>query len=561
MSATAARTPTPPPGSGPAEPDTGLPLRTSPPAADRSADPGDQTDTAAGGAGADLAARAPIAQGTMYRRLLHFLRPHRWRMVGAVVSNAVAAALDAYSFALLIPFLQALFGQPPLPVNTGPLTKFLTFTIGALLDPRDQMGSLEKVILIILVIVSVKNVLVWWGGQLGAQLQEYVTRDMRNAVYGHLQRLSLRYFTRTKGGQITARILVDTDQTKALITQLVTSGLQSASNIIAYLVVMFGISWRLSLLSLIVAPAVTGILQPLLRRLRKNHRRLREDYGEMLSVLQEVVGGMRLVKSFRAEPYEERRFVQASDRYSRGLIRVTKLALLSQPITELLGTLVAVGLLWIGAREVLVTHTLLGAQLIVFLAVVLKLLQPLKQMTQLPTTAQASFAAAERFFEILDEQTEMATDRGTRGASADFDSVAFEHVTFSYGVNSELVLGDVSFTARRGEVVALVGASGAGKSTLVDLIPRFIEPTGGRIVLGGVDTREIALPALRALTGIVSQDTVLFNDTVRRNIAYGSNGRYTDAEVETAARAANAHGFITELPQGYETVLGERGTR
>jgi len=497
----------------------------------------------------------------MYRRLLHFLRPHRWRMVGAVAGNAVAAALDAYSFALLIPFLNALFGLPPLPVNSGPLTKFLNFTIGALLDSRDQMGSLERVILVILVIVSVKNLLVWWGGQLGAQLQEYVTRDMRNAVYAHLQRLSLRYFTRTKGGQITARILVDTDQTKALITQLVTAGLQSVSNIVAYLVVMFSISWRLSLLSLIVAPAVTGILQPLLRRLRKNHRRLREDYGEMLSVLQEVVAGMRLVKSFRAEPYEERRFVQASERYSRGLVRVTKLALLSQPITELLGTLVAVGLLWIGAREVLIEHSLLGSQLIVFLAIVLKLLQPLKQVTQLPTTAQASFAAAERFFEILDEQTEMATDRGTRSAGPDFESVTFEDVSFSYASESEPVLSGVSFTARRGEVVALVGASGAGKSTLVDLIPRFMEPTAGRIVLGGVDTRDIRLSALRALTGIVSQDTVLFNDTVRHNIAYGSEGRYDSREVETAARAANAHGFISELPQGYDTVLGERGTR
>jgi ATP-binding cassette, subfamily B, bacterial MsbA len=271
-------------------------------------------------------------------------------MVGAIACSVTSAALDAFSFALLIPFLNALFGLQPLPVNSGLLTRFLQFTIGALLDPRDKMGSLETVIFVMLVTVSLKNILVWWGGQLGAQLQEFVTRDMRNAVYAHLQRLPLRYFTRTKGGQITARILVDTDQTKALVTQLVTSTLQNVSLLVFYVVVMFAISWRLSLIALVVAPAVTGILQPLLRRLRKNHRRLREDYGEMLSVLQEVVAGMRLVKSFRAEPYEERRFVQASGRYSRGLIRVTKLALLSQPITELLGTLVAVALLWVGAR-------------------------------------------------------------------------------------------------------------------------------------------------------------------------------------------------------------------
>jgi ATP-binding cassette, subfamily B, bacterial MsbA len=516
--------------------------------------------TGAGDGGGHEGRPAP-SQRQMYRRLLGFLYPHRWRMVGAVACSVLSSVLDGYSFALLIPFLNALFGKPPLPGSTGPLTDFLRFTIGALLNPADKMGSLETVIVIILVIVMAKNVLVWLGGQLGAQLQEYVTRDMRNAVYAHLQRLPLRYFTRTKGGQITARILADTDQTKALITQIVTSGLQNTSLIIVYIAVMFGISWRLSLIALVVAPVVTGILQPLLRKLRKNYRRLRADYGEMLSVLQEVVAGMRLVKSFRAEPYEERRFDEASEQYSRGLVRVTRLALLSQPITEMLGTLVATALLWVGAREVLVEHTLLDSQLIVFLAIVLKLLQPLKQVTLIPTTAQASFAAAERIFEILEEPTETAIDRGTRGANANFDAVVFDHVCFSYAAESDPVLVDVSFTAPRGHVVALVGASGAGKSTLVDLIPRFIEPTAGRITLEGVDTRDIKLPALRALTGIVSQDTVLFNDSVRHNIAYGGEGRYSDREIEDAARAANAHGFITELPQGYDTVLGERGTR
>ncbi len=499
--------------------------------------------------------------GIAYRRLLGFLRPHRWRMGGAIASSVVAAALDAFSIALLIPFLNALFDKPPFAVNGTALTRFVAFTIGFLLDPRDKMGSLETVILIVLATVSVKNLLVWYGGQLGAQLQEYVTRDMRNVVYAHLQRLPLPYFTRTKGGQITARILVDTDQTKLLVTQLVTSGIQNGSQIVVYIASMFAVSWRLSLIMLTVAPAITGTLQPILRRLRKNHRRLRDDYGEILSVLQEIVSGMRLVKSFRAEPYEERRFVEASTQYSRRLVRVTKLALLSQPITEFLGTLVIVGLLWYGARGVLVDRTLTGGELLVFLTIAMKLLQPLKQVTQLPTTAQASLAAAERIFEILDEPTETEADRGTRDVGADFDAVSFQRVTFAYAPASEPVLSDITFTARKGEVVALVGASGAGKSTLVDLIPRFIEPTSGRILLGGADTREIRLAALRALTGIVSQDTVLFNDSVRRNIAYGAEGRYTDAEVEAAARAANAHAFIAELPDGYDTILGERGTR
>jgi subfamily B ATP-binding cassette protein MsbA len=192
------------------------------------------------------------------------------------------------------------------------------------------------------------------------------------------------------------------------------------------------------------------------------------------------------------------------------------------------------------------------------------MLQPLKQLSQVYTSAQASLAAASRVFDILDAPTEEQLDRGTRPVPGLRDAIEFDGVSFAYGEpgeRGEPVLSDVTFRAARGDVVALVGASGAGKSTLVDLIPRFHEPTSGRILLDGVDTRELRLAELRAITGIVSQDTVLFNDTVRANIAYGAADRYTDAQVEAAARAANAHGFIGELPQGYATVLGERGTR
>jgi subfamily B ATP-binding cassette protein MsbA len=279
----------------------------------------------------------------------------------------------------------------------------------------------------------------------------------------------------------------------------------------------------------------------------------------MASVLQEAVTGVRLVKSFRAEPYEERRFLDASDRYSDGLMRITRVAFLSQPITEFLGTLVAVAILWIGARMVLVSGTLQSAQLITFLVIVMRLLQPMKQLSQIPTVAQQALAASDRLFEVLDSPSEPMMDKGTRTVDGFHESVKFESVSFAY--EEEPVLAGVDFIARKGEVVALVGPSGAGKSTLVDLIPRFYEPTGGRILVDGVDTRDILLTSLRSLTGIVSQDTVLFNDTVRNNIAYGVSDRFTDEQIIAAARAANAHGFISELPKGYETVLGERGTR
>ena len=496
----------------------------------------------------------------MYRRLLRFLRPHKGRMLGAIGASALAALFDAYSFSLLIPFLNALFGmQSLLPVNSGWLTAFLNRTIGLLLDPTDKMGSLQVVIGLIVASVALKNFFVWLAGNLGAQLQEYVTRDVRDAVYSHLQRLPLAFFARTKVGQIISRIVTDTAQVKNVITTLVTQSFQSAALVLAYIAVLLSTSLSLTLIALIVAPLVIGALQPLLKRLRRGYRRLGDDYGEMTSVLQEAVSGVRLVKSFRAEPYEERRFLDASNRYSDGLMRITRVAFLAQPITEFLGTLVAVAILWIGARMVLVSGTLQSAQLITFLVIVMRLLQPMKQLSQIPTVAQQALAASDRLFEVLDSPTEPMTDKGTRDVDGFHETVVFENVSFAY--EAEPVLADINFTARKGDVIALVGPSGAGKSTLVDLIPRFYEPTGGRIVVDGIDSRDIKLASLRSLTGIVSQDTVLFNDTVRNNIAYGAAEKFTDEQIVSAARAANAHGFISELPKGYDTVLGERGTR
>ena len=490
------------------------------------------------------------------------LRPHAWRLAATIACNLLVAALDVFSLTLLIPFLQALFGlqvSATQQAATGNVQRILNVMLGRFLDPSDKMGSLQTVVLVILVVITLKNAFVWISGQLGAGLQELVTRDLRDIVYRHLLLLPLSYFQRTKTGQIVARILTDTAQSKALITELVTRSLQSGATIIVTIAFLLSLSWKLTLVSLVLAPMLTGALQPILRKLRKRHRRLSNEYGEMTSIVQEAVSGIRLVKATGAEPHETGRFTDASGRYAKAMTRVAALGVLSQPLTEVAGTGIAVLVLWIGARQVLVDHTLDGADLITFLVAVLRMLQPLKQLSQVPATAQSSMASAERLFEVLDETTEASADRGTIDVTALQDGVRFERVSFTYG--DDPVLTDVSFDAPKGEIVALVGASGAGKSTLVDLVPRFNAPTSGRILLDGVDLQQLRLTSLRKLTGIVSQDTVLFNDTVRANIAFGAPGVYAQTQVEDAARAANAHQFITELPQGYDTVLGERGTR
>lgn len=480
-------------------------------------------------------------------------------MVGAVACNIGSAVLDAFSLALLIPFLNTLFNQPPISVGGNRLSALLSATVGVMLDPADKMGSLRNVIFIIIALLLVKNFLSWMAGQLGASLQEYVTRDLRTAVYTHIAHLPLGFFQRTKTGQILSRVITDTAETRLILTQIVTSSLQNSALVVSYFVFLFLISWKMTLMALIIVPVLGGTLSPLLRKLRKGNRRKGNQHGEMTSIVQETVSGIRLVKSFGAEPVEVGRFAQASDRYAQLTVRLTRLSQLAGPVTEVIGTSVATALLWLGAREVLVDGKMSGADLIAFLLYALRMLQPIKQLSQLPTTAQSSFAAAERLFEILDAPSESQTDTGTRNTASFDNKIEFDKVSFAY--DAAPVLSNISFSARKGEIVALVGPSGAGKSTLVDLIPRFYEVEQGRITIDGIDTRELELPALRALTGIVSQDTVLFNDTVRNNIAYGSERTYTDAEVEAAARAANAHAFIAELPDNYATILGERGTR
>jgi subfamily B ATP-binding cassette protein MsbA len=495
----------------------------------------------------------------VYKRLLPFLRPHFWRMAITIVANLVAALLDGFAIALLIPFLNILFHQPSTAMKSGWISKLLDATVGSQIVPGDEMHSLRNVIVLVLIAVVLKNLLVWIAGQFGATLQEYVTRDLRNAVYRHLAHLPLGYFTQMKAGQILSRVINDTFETRLILTQIVTQSLQSASLVLVYIAILFSISWQLSLIALVILPLLGFSLQPMLRKLRRGNLRRGNVHGEMTSVLQETISGIRLVKASGTEAYEEGRFAEGSNKYARSSLKLTRLALLAPPVTEIIGTVIAVLILWIGAWQVLSSRSMTGATLLAFLTLVLRLLQPLKQLSQMRTTAQSSLASAERLFEILDSPAEFQRDRGTRDLATFDRYLEFENVSFSYG--DAPVLSSIDLSASKGEVVALVGPSGSGKSTLVDLIPRFYEPTNGRILLDGIDIRDIKLPALRSLTGIVSQETVLFHDTVRSNIAYGATNRYTQEQIEAAARAANAHEFIMELPRGYDTLLGERGTR
>jgi subfamily B ATP-binding cassette protein MsbA len=499
-----------------------------------------------------------------YRQLLRFLRPYLPLFLLSLAATVTGSLLDGLSFVLLIPFLRAVFHEAALLPEAGQGTaadRLLDWTFGPLLHPATAADAFRNVVLLILATVTLKNLLIYGARLAGATVQEKVVRDLRQALYAHLQGMRLDFFQRTRGGQLLTRMLADSDQARFLVGDQAAQLVQSSATVVVYLGILLAISWRLTLLSLVLAPLLIFTLRPLVGRLRRRIRLVLDDRGEMTSIMQETLAGIRLVKAYGAEAYERRRFGEAAGRAARGVIRWQQVALLSNPISETFGAVATVILLYFGSRMATGPGaTLQPESFIAFLFVALRLLNPLKYLTSFPAQAQQSLAAADRVLEILD-----LTPVETRASGAvtveRFDrALEFHGVSFAYD-GGPTVLERISFTASKGEIVAIVGPSGAGKSTLVDLIPRFYDPMDGSVLLDGRDTRDFNLASLRGLMGIVSQETVIFNDTVRANIAYGAPERYGNAAVEAAARAANAHDFIARLPQGYDTLLGERGTR
>lgn len=496
-----------------------------------------------------------------YLRLLKQLAPYRLLLAGALLATFMFAALDTFSFVMVFPFLDALFlGNAVDLYGAGEtIGRLLENTIGRLLVPgADPMQAITALCIAIAVVFMLKNVFDYFRQYLVVQLEQSVTRDLRNLVYTHMLELDLRFYNRTRAGQIINRLTSDTDLLRTLVTKNISMFATSALQIVISIVILVLISWELTLLALVVMPLSFVVWRKLLAPLRRGDRRVLDMSGEVTSHLQETVSGVRQVKAAAAERFEASRFRGLTDLYFRNVVRTERIRALASPLSETMAAIGTVLLLWFGGRMV-VQGALTPGAFITFIGISLKLYQPAKWLSKFPATVQPGLSAAERIFEFLDTPLEMVDQPGARMFDTVKDAVRFENVSFHY-TDDAPVLSDVTLTARRGTVTALVGPSGAGKTTLVDLIARFYDPTAGRITIDGVDMRDFSVKSLRRMMGVVTQETILFHDTVRANVAYALPDS-TDEAVERAARAANAHEFISQMPDGYDTILGERGTR
>ena len=494
-----------------------------------------------------------------YARLFRYVGPFIGLLIGAILLMVISAGLDAFTLVLLIPFLQSLFGIEILGgADMSSLEVLLDGWFGSWIRSGDPLNALRNVCLLVLAALGIKNIALYGARLLTVYVQEHVERHIRDDVYGHLQYLPLSFFGRMKVGQLITRVLNDTREARTVITFALTDVLRQAVTAVTYVVFLLLMSWQLTLVALVTGPLVAVGLSPILRRLKGSYGKAFQQRGELVSVAQETMSGIRLVKSFGAEEHERERFSESSRHYARRMVRANALSQAAGPISETLSSLIALVLIWIGANMVLGTGTLSAAVFISFVTMAVRLVSPVKALAQFPAKMQLSIAAAERFFEVLDARAEPRREPGEKPVDAPRESIRFHDVDFEYE-SGRPVLRGIDFEARPGEVVALVGPSGAGKSTLVDLLPRFIDPTGGRITMDGRDLRDIPLGSLRSLFGVVSQETVIFHDTVRANISYGEERDEDD--IWGAIRAANAEEFIRDLPNGVDTLLGDRGVR
>ncbi|MGQ9508028.1 MAG: lipid A export permease/ATP-binding protein MsbA [Thermodesulfobacteriota bacterium] len=469
---------------------------------------------------------------SLFRRILQLIKPYWIKLALAMICMVFVSLLTAAQAFLVKPALDDIFLKKDERILILlPLAIILLFFLKGLFDYAQ------------------------------AYLMNYVglriVADLREKLYNHIQKLSLSFFTKTPTGTLISRITYDVNLIQSSVSNAITGLIKDAFTILGLTGVIFYRNWKLALLAIVIFPLAVIPIKEFGKRLRKFSRKGLQRMGFLTTLLHETITGNRIVKAFNMEDYEMRRFSEENDRFFRIFLKRVKVRALSHPLMELLGGVGVALLIWVGGFGV-IRGELTPGTFFSFMTALLMLYAPIRDLSKVNLEIQEGLAAATRVFELLDTESEVKEEEGAIPLPPVSNGIEFRDVHFKY--DGEPVLRGINLSVRVGEIIAIVGMSGAGKTSLVNLLPRFYDIQEGEVLIDGHDIRKITLKSLRDQIGLVTQQTLLFNDTVRNNIAYGSPDR-SEEEIIKAAKAAHAHEFIQKLPQGYDTIIGEQGVK
>ena len=420
--------------------------------------------------------------------------------------------------------------------------------------------SLKVLCLTILGVFFVKNIFLYLKNILLYMVQLNIVKDIRDKLYNHIQKLSLGYFNKEKSGTITSVIINDVEQLQGALSVAFQKLFVEPINILTFATLLFIISWKLALIAIVIIPLAGVAIITIGKSIRRKSRRTQKKIAEIMQILSENLSSIRIVKAFVNEKEEIKKFSRETTNYLSLHLKRARLDLIAAPITESFGVIIGVVLLWYGGSEVILQRGLIAEDFIRFILILFSILGPIKQLSNVNIRIQAGAASAERIFNLLDTEPQIVEINNPTKLQNFKNEVVFKNVNFEYFAGDGPVLDNINFSIKKGEVVALVGPSGSGKSTIADLIPRFYDVNSGSIMFDGEDIKNASLASLRNNLGIVSQEVVLFNDTIRNNIAYAQPNK-DESEIRKAAEAANALEFIEKTQDGFDTVIGERGVK
>jgi subfamily B ATP-binding cassette protein MsbA len=483
------------------------------------------------------------------RRLLRYLKPHRGTFALATLAMLIVGLLESAIGALIVPILDQALAQ------VGRRTPTL-FGLQRII-PESGIGAWKTISILLLTFTLAKGVAEYFSTFLMARVGQSAVLKLRQDLYSHLLSQSASFFERHRTNYLVSRLVSSAAAIEAAVASTLRDMLRESFTLIAFLAASFYFSWRLTLGSLIIAPIVAVLTAKFGTALRNLARESFEGNKELTDTAQEALSNQTIVKAYRGEARESVRFTEVAKRIVGANLRAAKISGLSPPVIETIGVVFIVFLLYFGQREI-VAGRMTAAHFVTFLIFLFRSYDPMRKLSRLQNNMEQALAAAQHVWEIMDEHDQLPEKKDAVRLKPLANQIELRNVSFGYANEERSVLRDVSLKIPAGSMVALVGESGGGKSTLTKLLPRFHDPASGSVTWDGVDLRDATLESLRRQIALVTQETVLFNDTVRHNIAYGKP-EATQAQIEEAARIAFAHDFIMELPQQYETIVGERG--